>query len=93
MHPSEDVDLAKNQITEDEITSALRAMNNRKAEGENDFSSENVKWLKKIFNTAYNEERNADDWSLAAICPIYKNKGRKTDCGRNNSTQLCQQNV
>ena len=75
VHPVGNVGPAADQITEDEITSALRAMIDGKAAGEDDLSIEIVKcagpqaitWLKKIFNTAYNEERIPDDWTVAAI--------------------------
>ena len=97
VHPVGDVGPAADQITEDEITSALRAMIDGKAAGEDDLSIEIVKcagpqaitWLKKMFNTAYNEERIPDDWTVAAICPIYKNKGQKTECGNQSNCCLC----
>ena len=71
-------------------------MSDGKAAGEDDLSIEIVKcagpqaitWLKKIFNTAYNEERIPDDWTVAAICPIYKNKGQKIECGNHRGITL-----
>ena len=96
MHPAVDVDPAADQITEDEMTSALRDMSNRKAVGKDELSIDIVKcagphaitFLKKIFNATYNEERIPDEWSLAAIGHIYKNKGQRTDCGNQRGITL-----
>src|ERR1700729_2184789 len=40
-----------------------------------------IKWLTRLFNTAWEERNVPDDWRQALIVPVSKNKGNKRDCG------------
>lgn len=76
------------EITTEEVQSAILRMKNGKATGEDGLPAEifkaagavGVEWLTMIFNRAYTEEKIPQDWQKAIVCPIYKNKGEKTNC-------------
>ena len=40
-----------------------------------------VKWLHRIFKTAWKNMEVPEDWQKAVIIPIWKKKGNKRDCG------------
>ena len=40
-----------------------------------------ITWMQGIFNTAWKEGRIPDDWGKAVICPVFKNKGDRAECG------------
>ncbi len=37
-------------------------------------------WIYVLCNLAYKERRVPQDWAKAAIVPVYKGKGDKTEC-------------
>ena len=67
-------------ITEEEISTAIFQMNNRKAPGLDGISSEvlklggeaSVRWLSSIFTTIWMEETVPSDWQRQLLVPIHK---------------------
>ena len=39
-----------------------------------------IKWLHRIFNAAWAQQRTPKDWQQAIIIPLWKNKGSKREC-------------
>ncbi len=74
--------------TLEEISQALKQMKNRKAPGNDDISADLLKagglpvlrWLHKIFVDIWQNEEIVDDWTLAILIRLFKNKGDKTKC-------------
>ena len=74
-------------ITEEEISTAISQMKNRKAPGLDCISREvlklggeaSVRWLSSIFTTIWMEETVPSDWEKQLIVPIHK-KGSQSDC-------------
>jgi len=40
-----------------------------------------ITWLQDIFNSAWKQGRIPEDWGKAIICPVFKNKGDRAECG------------
>ena len=40
-----------------------------------------ITWLRDIIGAAWKQGRIADDWGKAVICPVFKNKGDRAECG------------
>ena len=67
-------------ITEEEISTAIFQMKNRKAPGLDGISSEvlklggeaSVRWLSSIFTTIWMEETVPSDWQKQLLVPIHK---------------------
>ena len=83
----EEQEIIEEDISMEEVRSAVRRMKNGKAPGEDELPVEIIKalseigtnWLKEIINEAWKTERIPQDWGRAVVCPNYK-KGDKTQC-------------
>jgi hypothetical protein len=81
-------DIQNKPPTLEEISQALKQMKNRKAPGNDDISADLLKtgglpvlkWLHKIFVDIWENEEIVDDWTLAILIRLFKNKGDKTKC-------------
>ncbi len=75
------------EITEDEVSNAIKNLKNGKAAGIDDFVNEYFKYSTpalisiycKLFNVVFNTGVVPESWSNGIICPIYKNKGDASD--------------
>ena len=72
----------------DEVLYAVRKLKNGKASGPDNISAEMLKshngiaeWLWDIVNKGWTEENLPQDWKLAEVVPLYKNKGKRSECG------------
>ena len=81
-----EIDLGPNRF--DEVLYAVRKLKNGKASGPDDISAEMLKshngiaeWLWDIVNKCWTEENLPQDWKLAEVVPLYKNKGKRSECG------------
>jgi len=71
------------EITEDEISKAIKCLKNGKATGLDNISNEYLKHsvtlllplLTKMFNLVLNSGIIPESWKIGSIIPIYKNKG------------------
>ena len=93
-HQNEEDFVSKNpnhiepQILESEVRKAIKLSPKNKAAGVDGITTETilacgeigVKWLKIIFNKAWEERKTPLDWQKAIIVPIWKKKGSKSDC-------------
>jgi len=76
-------------ISWEEVKRAVDHMRNNKSPGYDGLPAEIFKkggdamitWMQGIFNTAWKEGRIPDDWGKAVICPVFKNKGDRAECG------------
>ncbi|CAF4329403.1 unnamed protein product [Rotaria sp. Silwood2] len=74
--------------TLEEISQALKQMKNRKAPSNDDISTDILKagelpvlkWLHEIFVDIWQNEEIVDDWILAILIRLFKNKGDKKQC-------------
>lgn len=88
---------AEHQISEEEIKNALRGTRNGKAPGEDGITPElikyggpiTIKWLRKIFQQAWDSETIPQDWEKNIIIPIHK-KGDSTNCDNYRAICLAQ---
>ena len=93
---TEAVDEEGYEITEMEVRMALDNMQNGKAAGDDELTAEVIKslgvegirWLTVMMNVAYRVEAVPADWQKGIICPIYKNKGAKSDCNNHRGVTL-----
>ena len=81
-----EIDLAP--IRFDEVLYAVRKLKYGKTSGPDDISAEMLKshngiaeWLWDIVNKCWIEENPPQDWKLAEVVPLYKNKGKRSECG------------
>ena len=72
----------------DEILSSVRKLKNGKASGPDDISAAMLKshigiaeWLWDIVNKCWTEENLPQNWKLAEVVPLYKSKGKRSECG------------
>ena len=72
----------------DEVLYAVHKLKNGKASGPDDISAEMLKslngiaeWLWDIVNKCCTEENLPQDWKLAEVVLLYKNKGKRSECG------------
>ena len=75
------------RIDENEVRRAISSLKNGKSPGCDGLNNElyktgegMVKWLTKIFNKIWRENKIPSEWRKAIICPIYK-KGDRRECG------------
>jgi hypothetical protein len=74
--------------TLEEVSQALKQMKNRKAPGNDDISADLIKagglpalkWLHEIFVDIWQTEEIVDDWTLAILIRLFKNKGDPKQC-------------
>ena len=82
-------------ITEQELRTAIKAMKNGKATGEDGIPVELIKSagraaetrLLDLFNTVFSTERVPRDWQCGVVCPIFK-KGERTECKNHRGVML-----
>ena len=85
---SESLEMELGPIRFAEVLYAVRKMKNDKASGPDDISAKMLKshngiaeWLCDIVNKCWTEENLPQDWKLAEVVPLYKNKGKRSECG------------
>ena len=85
---SESLEIDLGPIRFDEVLYAVHKLKNGKASGPDNISAEMLKshngiadWLWDIVNKCWTEENLPQDWKLAEIVPLYKNKGKRYECG------------
>ena len=85
---SETLEIDLGPIRFDEVLNAVRKLKNGKASGPDDISAEMLKshigiaeWLWDIVNKCWTEENLPHDWKLAEVVPLYKSKGKRSECG------------
>ena len=85
---SESLEIDLGPIQFDEVLYAVRKLRNGKASGPDDISAEMLKshngiaeWLWDIVNKCWTEQIFHQDWKLAEVVPLYKNKGKRSECG------------
>ena len=72
----------------DEVRKALRQMKSRKAPGNGEVTADIlkaggepvIKWLHEMFTDVWTNEEIAEEWNLAILIRLYKNKGEKQQC-------------
>ena len=84
---SESLEIDLGPIWFDEVLYAVRKLKNGKASGPDSISAEMVKsnngiaeWLWDIVNKCWTEENFPQDWKLAEVVPLYKNKRKRSEC-------------
>ena len=82
-----EIDLCPIRFDEVLYVNYMRKLKNGKATGPDDISVEMLKshngiaeWLWNIVN-CWTEEKLPQDWKLAEVVPLYKNKGKRSECG------------
>ena len=85
---SESLEIDLSPIRFDEVLYAVRKLKNGKASGPDNISAEMLKshngiaeWLWDIVNKCWTEKNFPQDWKLAEVVPLYKNKGKRSECG------------
>ena len=71
----------------EEVLEAVRRLKNGKASGPDNISCEMLKahkgiveWLWDIIDKCWSTEVLPDDWKVAEIVPLYKSKGKRSEC-------------
>ena len=84
---SESLEIDLGPIWFDEVLYAVRKLKNGKASGRDNISIEMLKshngiaeWLWDIVNKCWSEENFPQNWKLAEVVPLYKNKGKRSEC-------------
>ena len=88
MEASESLEIDLVPIQFDEVLNAVRKLKNGKASGPDDISAKMLKshigiaeWLWDIVNKCWTEENLPQVWKLAEVVPLYKSKGKRSECG------------
>ena len=84
------------EFTEDEVSSAVKAMGNGKALGPDCIPSEfwkqvgdvGCKWLTLLFNSVKDGNPMPDNWRTSHLIPLYKGKGDSRECNNYRSIKL-----
>ena len=73
----------------EEVLEAVRRLKNGKASGPDNISCEMLKahkgiveWLWDIIDKCWSTEVLPDDWKVAEIVPLYKSKGKRSECSK-----------
>ena len=81
-----EIDLGPNRF--EEVLYALRKLKNGKVSGPDNISANMLKsnngiaeWLWDIVNKCWTEKNFPQDWKLAEVVPLYKSKGKISECG------------
>ena len=79
----------------EEVLEAVRRLKNGKASGPNNISCEMLKahkgiveWLWDIIDKCWSTEVLPDDWKVAEIVPLYKSKGKRSECSNHRGISL-----
>ncbi|KAF1010546.1 MAG: hypothetical protein GAK29_05048 [Acinetobacter bereziniae] len=75
-------------ITEDEVMKAIRSLRNGKAAGNDGVTGEMLKYggdllrelMSELYNVCAQSARVPDDWKCAVLVPLYKGKGKRSEC-------------
>jgi len=84
------------EITEREVNEAINEMKAGKAPGMDGCAVESlknggvivIKWLVRLFNVCFKENRVPEDWKIACVVPLYKGKGDKLECNNSRGISL-----
>ena len=84
------------EITEEEVKTALKKMKKGKARGPDDIPVEvwlilgdvGIGFLTKLMNSLLKGERMPDEWRKSVLIPIYKDKGDSKECGNYRGIKL-----
>ena len=84
------------EITDEEVKTALKKMKKGKARGPDDIPVEawlilgnvGIRLLTKLMNNLLKGERMPDEWRKSVLIPIYKGKGDSKECGNYRSIKL-----
>ena len=92
---SESLEIDLGPIRLEEVLYAVRKLKNGKASGPDDISAKMLKShngiaerLWDIVNKSWTEENLPQDWKLAEVVPLYKNKGKRSECGNYRGNSL-----
>ena len=92
---SKSLEIDLGPIRFEEVLYAVRILKNGKASGPDDISAKMLKshngiaeWLWDIVNKCWTEENFPQDWKLAEVVPLYKNKGKRSECGNYRGNSL-----
>ena len=79
----------------EEVLEAVRRLKNGKASGPDNISCEMLKahkgiveWLWDIIDKCWSTEVLPDDWKVAEIVPLYKSKGKRSECSNHRGISL-----
>ena len=85
---SKSLEIDLGPIRFDEVLYTVRKLKNGKASGPDDISAEMLKshngiaeWLWDIVRKCWTEENLPQDWKLAEVVSLYKNIGKRSECG------------
>ena len=78
----------ESEINEKEVNDAINEMKTGKAPGMDGCAVESLKsggvivvrWLVRLFNVCFRENRVPEDWKIACVVPLYKGKGERLEC-------------
>ena len=84
------------EVTEEEVKTALKKMKKGKARGPDDIPVEvwlilgdvGIEWLTKLINKVLKGEKMPDEWRKSVSIPIYKGKGDSKECGNYREIKL-----
>ena len=92
---SESLKIDLGPIRFDEVFYAVRKLKNDKASRPDNISAEMLKthngiaeWLWDIVNKCWTEENFPQSWKLADVVPLYKNNGKRSECGNYRGVSL-----
>lgn len=76
------------EITEENVASAIRSLKRGKSPGEDEIRPEmlqsmpreGILWLKRVCQVAWSSGKAPMDWQSGIVVPIFKNKGNRRDC-------------
>ena len=88
LEASESLEIDLGPIRFDEVLYAVRKLKNGEASGPDNISAEMLKthngiaeWLWDIVNKCWTDQNPPQDWKLAEVVLLYKNKGKKSEFG------------
>ena len=86
---AESLSIDLSPIRFEEVLEAVRRLKNGKASGPDNISCEMLKahkgiveWLWDIIDKSWSTEVLPDDWKVAEIVPLYKSKGKRSECSK-----------
>ena len=92
---AESLSIDLSPIRFEEVLEAVRRLKNGKASGPDNISCEMLKahkgiveWLWDIIDKCWLTEVLPDDWKVAEIVPLYKSKGKRSECSNHRGISL-----